>query len=193
MWVTLQLLDGMCARSTGQSIVRQLREIRSLSRTVRLADWTYVGSDSVICVHLWLDLFIVSDKLKHIGHSRLCDHQRIRFQFPTIEHARTLNAALLWIRNIRFTLRECDLQTDPPTLFHFFFLHQRDPFSCKIEPLTRDQYAVLRFSVGHRRLKSFFNQRVSQQPVTELRSFKCRLKTLRCGEDIHTFLISELR
>src|SRR5438067_7425378 len=125
--------------------------------------------------------------------SRFGDHQWIDFHLSAIENPGTLHASFLRIDDLLFALGERNTETEATTLLHLLFLHLRHALGGKVEPLARAHHAILWFVIGGRSLQSLFDQCISEQAVSQLRGFQRGLITLRGGENVHAFFISELR
>ena len=75
----------------------------------------------------------------------------------------------------------------------FVLLQLRYALGGKVDPLTQQYLTIFGLSVRSISFQSFFNQRVSQEPMSIALRFIRRLITLRRGQNLHAFLISELR
>jgi hypothetical protein len=78
------------------------------------------------------------------------DHERIDFQLSAIKDAGALDAALLGVGDVLFTLDE--READAPALLHLVLLQLRHALGCKVQPLARAEQSIFWFIVGNRSL-----------------------------------------
>src|SRR5262249_61382156 len=124
--------------------------------------------DFVFCDHIEFGSAVVAFDL-------LYDHW-LRLRLATIEDPRPLNASFCWVRDRLLTLNKYELQTS--RAFERVSLHLRHAINCVVEPFSQQDVAVTRFVIGGAVLEPFFNQRVGQEPVTQLGGFKRGLISL---------------
>src|SRR5262249_36744059 len=118
---------------------------------------------------------------------RLCDDDRMRLRLATIEGSRPLqisNATLVLSFLVLFKKESSST---------VLLLHFRHAVYRIIKPLPHRHLTIFLLAVSEPLLQSLFDKRICQIAMAELSGFECRLITLSGGQNVHAFLISELR